>query len=168
MRGASGGDLYINGAKPDLNEAKLIPKSASASRMRENADVFNFEITPEDMRTLDGSNENRRTCWDPTNRREIIMVRSLLRGCGDNEMNFLAQIVSKLIFCAGIMITAVSCVLGSALGSGVGRGPFIGVAMMILGAVLWQKSSTKTCLGCAKLVKHHARKCPHCGADLVG
>jgi diketogulonate reductase-like aldo/keto reductase len=45
----------------------VIPKSANADRIRENADVFDFEITTEDMQTLDGFNENLRTCWDPTN-----------------------------------------------------------------------------------------------------
>jgi diketogulonate reductase-like aldo/keto reductase len=45
----------------------VIPKSANASRIRENADVFDFEITDQDMRTLDGFNENLRTCWDPSN-----------------------------------------------------------------------------------------------------
>jgi len=45
----------------------VIPKSANRTRIFENADVFNFEITAEDMRLLDGFNENLRTCWDPTN-----------------------------------------------------------------------------------------------------
>ena len=45
----------------------VIPKSANRRRIFENADVFNFEITAEDMRFLDGFNENLRTCWDPTN-----------------------------------------------------------------------------------------------------
>lgn len=45
----------------------VIPKSANPTRIFENADVFNFEITAEDMRHLDGFNENLRTCWDPTN-----------------------------------------------------------------------------------------------------
>jgi methylglyoxal/glyoxal reductase len=45
----------------------VIPKSANRTRIFENADVFNFEITVEDMRLLDGFNENLRTCWDPTN-----------------------------------------------------------------------------------------------------
>ena len=45
----------------------VIPKSANPSRIRENADVFDFEITDEDMRLLDGFNENLRTSWDPTN-----------------------------------------------------------------------------------------------------
>ena len=44
----------------------VIPKSANPSRIRENAAVFDFAITDEDMRTLDGLNENLRTCWDPT------------------------------------------------------------------------------------------------------
>ncbi|MGH7809592.1 MAG: aldo/keto reductase, partial [Candidatus Binatia bacterium] len=45
----------------------VIPKSANADRIRENAEVFDFEITAGDMRTLDGFNENFRTCWDPSN-----------------------------------------------------------------------------------------------------
>jgi diketogulonate reductase-like aldo/keto reductase len=45
----------------------VIPKSANHSRIRENAEVFDIAITGEDMRTLDGFNENLRTCWDPTN-----------------------------------------------------------------------------------------------------
>jgi hypothetical protein len=45
----------------------VIPKSANRTRIFTNADVFNFEITAENMRLLDGFNENLRTCWDPTN-----------------------------------------------------------------------------------------------------
>jgi diketogulonate reductase-like aldo/keto reductase len=44
----------------------VIPKSAKRSRIVENSDVFDFEITEEDMRLLDGFNEDLRTCWDPT------------------------------------------------------------------------------------------------------
>lgn len=44
----------------------VIPKSANPSRIRDNADVFDFEISEGDMRILDGFNENLRTCWDPT------------------------------------------------------------------------------------------------------
>lgn len=45
----------------------VIPKSANPARIRENAEVFDFELSPGDMRTLDGFDENLRTCWDPTN-----------------------------------------------------------------------------------------------------
>jgi diketogulonate reductase-like aldo/keto reductase len=45
----------------------VIPKSAHPHRIIENADVFDFELSPEDMQVLDGFNENFRTCWDPTN-----------------------------------------------------------------------------------------------------
>jgi diketogulonate reductase-like aldo/keto reductase len=44
----------------------VIPKSANRGRIFENADVFDFEITAEDMRLLDSFNEDLRTCWDPT------------------------------------------------------------------------------------------------------
>jgi diketogulonate reductase-like aldo/keto reductase len=44
----------------------VIPKSAKRDRIFENADVFDFAISAEDMRQLDRFNENLRTCWDPT------------------------------------------------------------------------------------------------------
>lgn len=44
----------------------VIPKSANRRRIFENADIFDFEISPEDMQLLDRFNENLRTCWDPT------------------------------------------------------------------------------------------------------
>ena len=82
-------------------------------------------------------------------------------------MQFFAQLSAKLIFCVGIMITVVSCVLGSVVGSGAGGAPFMGIAFMIIGAVLWHKTSTKICHG-SERVKSQARKCQSCGADLVG
>jgi diketogulonate reductase-like aldo/keto reductase len=45
----------------------VIPKSANPQRILEDGDVFDFEITSEDMQLLDRFNENLRTCWDPTN-----------------------------------------------------------------------------------------------------
>lgn len=45
----------------------VIPKSANRQRIIEDADIFDFAISVADMRTLDGFNENLRTCWDPTN-----------------------------------------------------------------------------------------------------
>ena len=45
----------------------VIPKSANRRRICEDADIFDFEITAEDMLLLDRFNENLRTCWDPTN-----------------------------------------------------------------------------------------------------
>jgi methylglyoxal/glyoxal reductase len=44
----------------------VIPKSANRKRIFENADVFDFEISAEDMKLLDRFHENLRTCWDPT------------------------------------------------------------------------------------------------------
>lgn len=45
----------------------VIPKSAKCERIKENADIFDFAIEPEDMALLDGLDEGFRTCWDPTN-----------------------------------------------------------------------------------------------------
>jgi len=82
-------------------------------------------------------------------------------------MQLLAQIFSKLLICLGIMITVVSCVVGSVIGSGAGGIPFTGVALIIIGAVLWRKTSTKSCPACSERVKLQASKCQHCGADIT-
>lgn len=44
----------------------VIPKSVRRDRIRENAQVFDFSISPEDMSYLDTFNENLTTGWDPT------------------------------------------------------------------------------------------------------
>ena len=43
-----------------------LPKSKRKARIVENADVFDFEISSEDMRDLDSLNEDLHTSWDPT------------------------------------------------------------------------------------------------------
>jgi diketogulonate reductase-like aldo/keto reductase len=48
------------------HDVVVIPKSANRQRIVENADVFDFTISAQDMRALDGFNEDLRTCWDPT------------------------------------------------------------------------------------------------------
>jgi diketogulonate reductase-like aldo/keto reductase len=47
-------------------EVIVIPKSSRKERIRENADVFDFVISPEDMDRLDVLHENLRVSWDPT------------------------------------------------------------------------------------------------------
>ena len=42
-----------------------IPKSSDRDRIRENADVFDFELGEEEMRRLDGLDEDYTTSWDP-------------------------------------------------------------------------------------------------------
>ena len=44
----------------------VIPKSVHAERIRENSDVFDFNISDTDMKEMDSLNENYRTCWNPT------------------------------------------------------------------------------------------------------
>lgn len=44
----------------------VIPKSVRRQRIIENAAVFDFTIAPADLATLDGLDEDFRTCWDPT------------------------------------------------------------------------------------------------------
>ncbi|MFX1513882.1 MAG: aldo/keto reductase, partial [Promethearchaeota archaeon] len=45
----------------------VLPKSINPSRIRENAEVFDFVISQEDIGQLDSFNENLITGWDPTN-----------------------------------------------------------------------------------------------------
>ncbi|WP_373228560.1 aldo/keto reductase [Cohnella sp.] len=49
------------------NGVVTIPKSTKESRIVENAAVFNFELTQEDMNLIDSLNENRRVGPDPDN-----------------------------------------------------------------------------------------------------
>jgi len=44
----------------------VLPKSSKKARILENAAVFDFALSPEDLRALDALDENLRTCWDPT------------------------------------------------------------------------------------------------------
>ena len=43
-----------------------IPKSSRKERIEENAKVFDFSISDQDMRILDSFSEDYRTSWDPT------------------------------------------------------------------------------------------------------
>lgn len=48
------------------HDVVVIPKSVKKERIRENADVFGFELSVLDMKSLDGLNEGFRTCWNPS------------------------------------------------------------------------------------------------------
>ncbi|MGB8658673.1 MAG: aldo/keto reductase [Candidatus Zixiibacteriota bacterium] len=47
-------------------EIVVIPKSSRKEKIAENASVFDFAISPEDMAALDSFNQNLRTSWDPS------------------------------------------------------------------------------------------------------
>nr|WP_146223188.1 aldo/keto reductase [Ureibacillus chungkukjangi] len=49
------------------NGVVTIPKSTKEHRIIENADVFDFELTGEDMKLIDGLNQNHRVGPDPDN-----------------------------------------------------------------------------------------------------
>ncbi len=44
----------------------VLPKSANADRIKENIDVFDFELNSEDMSLLDSLDSNIRISWDPS------------------------------------------------------------------------------------------------------
>lgn len=44
----------------------IIPKSKTAERVRANAHVLDFELSPEDMTSLDALHDGTHFCWDPT------------------------------------------------------------------------------------------------------
>jgi diketogulonate reductase-like aldo/keto reductase len=48
------------------HDVVVIPKSDDRDHIRENANVFDFEITEEDMCRLDDLDENYHCTWDPT------------------------------------------------------------------------------------------------------
>ena len=45
----------------------IIPKTSSMDRLNENFDLLSFDLTENEMNTIDGLNENRRFCWNPQN-----------------------------------------------------------------------------------------------------
>ncbi len=45
----------------------VLPKSIRQERIAENAQIFDFELSPADMQRLDSLNEDLHTCWDPRN-----------------------------------------------------------------------------------------------------
>jgi diketogulonate reductase-like aldo/keto reductase len=49
------------------NEVVTIPKSVHEARIVENADLFDFELSAEDMQKIDGLNQNHRFGADPDN-----------------------------------------------------------------------------------------------------
>jgi hypothetical protein len=77
-------------------------------------------------------------------------------------MRFIANLLGRLIFCVGLMITVVGCVIGSIMGS-TGGTTMPGVTLMVLGAGLYWLGSTKVCPQCSKRIKHTALECKHCG-----
>ncbi|WP_203364108.1 aldo/keto reductase [Bacillus sp. REN10] len=49
------------------NNTVIIPKSVHPERIKENADLFDFELTTEDMRQINALNKNKRFGADPDN-----------------------------------------------------------------------------------------------------
>ncbi|SID86873.1 aldo/keto reductase, diketogulonate reductase [Mycobacteroides abscessus subsp. abscessus] len=49
------------------NEVITIPKSVKEHRIIENADIFDFELSSEDMEKIDALNKNERVGADPDN-----------------------------------------------------------------------------------------------------
>ena len=49
------------------HEVVVIPKSSNTERIKENSEVYDFNISEEDMNYINSLNENYRCTWDPTN-----------------------------------------------------------------------------------------------------
>jgi len=47
------------------HEVVVIPKCSTVERLKENMDVFNFEISSQHMKELDSLNENWHSSWNP-------------------------------------------------------------------------------------------------------
>ncbi|XP_050043910.1 uncharacterized oxidoreductase YtbE-like [Dermacentor andersoni] len=45
----------------------IIPKSSKAQRIEENANIFDFTLTDDEVAAISGLNKNKHYCWDPTN-----------------------------------------------------------------------------------------------------
>ncbi|MEQ9363056.1 MAG: aldo/keto reductase [Leptospirales bacterium] len=45
----------------------VLPKSVRRERIEANAEIFDFELNPDDLRRLDDLEEGLHTCWDPRN-----------------------------------------------------------------------------------------------------
>jgi len=45
----------------------VIPKASVKKRIKENSQLFDFEISDEDMKIMDDMNENYHCTWDPSN-----------------------------------------------------------------------------------------------------
>jgi len=43
----------------------VLPKSVTPSRIQANIDIFDFQLTAEDMATLAERDQDLRTCWSP-------------------------------------------------------------------------------------------------------
>jgi diketogulonate reductase-like aldo/keto reductase len=48
------------------HDVVAIPKATTRSHIQENISVFDFSISPTDMASLNGLNENLHLCWDPS------------------------------------------------------------------------------------------------------
>ena len=82
--------------------------------------------------------------------------------CDTDGMRFIAPLLGRLLFCLGLMITVVGCVIGSMIGS-TGGATMSGMPLMILGGAIYWFGTTKVCSHCTKRIKHTERACKYCG-----
>ena len=61
-----GGVVQAMGSLGGIQRGDIIfPKSVTRSRVQENFDIFDFELSPDDMAAIDGLNKNKRRGPDP-------------------------------------------------------------------------------------------------------
>lgn len=65
-----------------------LPKSANEQRIKENMEIFDFELSEEDMNTLDGLNKNWHCTWyDLTNSSDILGIQLMWNKESSNVLN---------------------------------------------------------------------------------
>jgi hypothetical protein len=82
-------------------------------------------------------------------------------------MRRLTDLFALLLCVVGILFALASCGLGSIGHDAASFSFWLGIALILTGALISRAASLKTCPECAERVKVKALKCKHCGSELA-